>query len=608
MHRIRWGMPLLVMAVVGAAASTWAAPLGYVADHGDDDVVIVDAATNQTKGTIPVGHRPLGVAVDPEGAHVYVSNQDGTNGSVSIIDVASKEVIDVAVGNDPTGVALKLPGTVLYVANRVDRTVSVIDTATNQIIGSPTVGDNPLGVAVDPAGTRVYVVNKGSGTVSVIDTGTNQVVRTIDVGTNPTHVAVSPAGDRAYVTNNGLSSVSVINTTTLNVTGTIDVGGFPEGVAFSPDGARAYVANKGTGTLSVIDTALHAVITTVTVGEDASDVSVAPDGSRVYVLNRGEKTISVVDTASNSEIDVDGNTSNGVTRIPVGIGPVALGNVFAPAPRPPRFDKLGLVCQAAIAANGRAFAKIDQVQRTTCQRRILADVAGGKETQQDEATCALALDPGIPISTLARARSSARAAIQKKCSGVDVAAIEGPCQRDATSFATVSTCVLDQHQLRVAEMVADTFSADDSKVLSKAALACESTIAKGAARFALAEQTQLGGCLLRILKNAAKRRDLLVSAAACARSLDSHDPSATLPKLRASIMGQIAKKCVGLVPADLGGPCDPAATTIDQVATCVLANQAKRVEKMIAAEFNSACPMLTTVGLARAYPDVCTGH
>ena len=54
--------------------------------------------------------------------------------------------------------------------------VSVIDTATNTVMGAPIPGGGaPYGVAVNPAGTRVYVANV-SGSVSVIDTATNTVI------------------------------------------------------------------------------------------------------------------------------------------------------------------------------------------------------------------------------------------------------------------------------------------------------------------------------------------------------------------------------------------------------------------------------------------------
>ncbi|PYN80408.1 MAG: hypothetical protein DMD97_03510, partial [Candidatus Rokuibacteriota bacterium] len=57
-----------------------------------------------------------------------------------------------------------------YIANMGDRTVSVIDAATNTVIVTVSVGRQPYGVAVNPAGTRAYVANFGDGTVSVIDT------------------------------------------------------------------------------------------------------------------------------------------------------------------------------------------------------------------------------------------------------------------------------------------------------------------------------------------------------------------------------------------------------------------------------------------------------
>ena len=46
-------------------------------------------------------------------------------------------------------------------------------------------GAGPLGVAVNPAGTRVYVTNLDANTVSVIDTATNNVTATIPVGAAP---------------------------------------------------------------------------------------------------------------------------------------------------------------------------------------------------------------------------------------------------------------------------------------------------------------------------------------------------------------------------------------------------------------------------------------
>ena len=49
----------------------------------------------------------------------------------------------------------------------------------------------PLAVAFNPSGSRAYVANFSSSTVTVIDTATNTVVGApIAVGTNPGGIAV----------------------------------------------------------------------------------------------------------------------------------------------------------------------------------------------------------------------------------------------------------------------------------------------------------------------------------------------------------------------------------------------------------------------------------
>ena len=88
-----------------------------------------------------------------------------------------------------------------YITNSVDNTVSVIETTTNTVIGSPIhVGFLPYGLAVTPDGSKVYAANDGArdNSVSVIDTATNTVSATIPVGLAPTGVSVTPDGGKVY--------------------------------------------------------------------------------------------------------------------------------------------------------------------------------------------------------------------------------------------------------------------------------------------------------------------------------------------------------------------------------------------------------------------------
>jgi YVTN family beta-propeller protein len=140
---------------------------------------VFDTATNTVIATIPVGSFPIGVAVTPDGSAVYVAKQ-ATVSTVSVIATTTNTVTaTIPVGFLPFGVAVTPDGSKVYVTNYggVGGTVSVIETASNTVIGSPIpVGGFPYGVAVTPDGSEVYVVNANDNTVSVIETASNTVI------------------------------------------------------------------------------------------------------------------------------------------------------------------------------------------------------------------------------------------------------------------------------------------------------------------------------------------------------------------------------------------------------------------------------------------------
>jgi len=235
----------------------------------------------------------------------------------------------VPVESGPAGVAVNPTGTKVYVTNSGSNTVSIIDTATNTVTATVPAGNYPFGVAVTPDGTTVYVVNVGSGTASVIDTATNTVTDTVNVGegeSDPVWIAMDPKGTKVYVTNQVSNTVSVIDTATNTVTATINVENFPEGVTVNPAGTRLYVANRNSNSISVIDTASNTVIAVVSVGSYPAGVSVTPDGNKLYVANHNNNNVSVIDTETNTIMDT----------VNVGTGPSAfgqfIGSVSVPTP------------------------------------------------------------------------------------------------------------------------------------------------------------------------------------------------------------------------------------------------------------------------------------
>lgn len=173
--------------------------------------------------------------------------------------------------------------------------------------GAIGVGERPVDLVVDWVGNRVYVANSGDGTVSVIDTATNQLVGTIEVGGQPMAVVVESPAQRAYVADAASGTVAIIDTAAQTVTGSIAVGLEPSGMVVDEVTRRLYVANAGEDTVSVVDTRRDVVIATVAVGQ--RPVALALDSAAGLVL------VATIEDDRPSQIDV---ASNVASPIPAG--------------------------------------------------------------------------------------------------------------------------------------------------------------------------------------------------------------------------------------------------------------------------------------------------
>src|SRR5206468_6025534 len=116
-------------------------------------------------------------------------------------------------------------------------------------------------------------------------------------------------------------------------------------------------------------------------------------------------------------------------------------------------------------------------------------------------------------------------------------------------------------------------------------------------RFANAVHRALSICLDAMLADgsAAARSE-------CMRRLDPTNGNSAVERTRASLAGRVAPKCIGVSPADVSSPCDPRASSLDAVVSCVLNADSSSVQRMIAAEYRDACAMLPAVGLGAAFP------
>jgi YVTN family beta-propeller protein len=221
---------------------------------------VIDTATNTVVATIPlpagaqsqVG-APVYLAVTPDGKTAYEMN--GNFGPVGVIDTATNTVVaTIPVPPGGGGLAVAPDGKHLYVGQG-----NVIDTATNTVVATIPIGGNEGtsgSLVFAPDGKHLYVAMGHHG-IEVFDISANMVVAQIEA--EGEWLAVTPDGKYLYATGPLGSAVSVIDTSTNTVVTSV-LEGSPSTVGITPDGKRAYVGVFADVGVSVIDTATNTVI------------------------------------------------------------------------------------------------------------------------------------------------------------------------------------------------------------------------------------------------------------------------------------------------------------------------------------------------------------
>ena len=185
----------------------------------------------------------------------------------------------------------------VYTADQVSNTVSVIDPATNRLLGLIKLGELPPaaltplykgqslvhGLGFSPDGTRLCVVSIGSNAVTLVDTATNKVLKSQYVGRSPHEAFFTPDGKEIYVAVRGEDYVGVLDAETLDEKARIKTNSGPGMILFSPDGRYAFVPSSFTPELCVIDTRTRGVIARVPQASPFSpNLAVSADGKQVW--------------------------------------------------------------------------------------------------------------------------------------------------------------------------------------------------------------------------------------------------------------------------------------------------------------------------------------
>ncbi|MCX6355661.1 MAG: PQQ-binding-like beta-propeller repeat protein [Candidatus Aureabacteria bacterium] len=293
----------------------------------------IDLSSFTVDRTITVGLTPMGIAITPDGTWLYVVNNDSD--SVSVIHTGdAREVMKIPVGAEPLGIAIDHAGRYAYVVNSMEDpettngTVSVIDIASQKVVGEITVGMFPgWGIAVSNDDSKLAVANINDNTIYLMDTATRSLINVISRvdGDKPMGVAFGP-GDGwlyiAYFSDGTGDHVRAVDLSGGNADGYYDTDGEgPFGICFHPEGGWFVVSNYFGHNI------FHCAVGTG--GSGMVNVAAGPmwgaftaDGSKFLMPCFGSSQGAFAGTVD--VFECSGGTPAWTRRVSVGINPAAV--------------------------------------------------------------------------------------------------------------------------------------------------------------------------------------------------------------------------------------------------------------------------------------------
>jgi YVTN family beta-propeller protein len=305
-----WGIAFTLSATGGLAGDRVPGP------HGPQGVTTNNWTLTPAGVQIPVGDRPLGAALSPDGRYLAVSNDGQGTQSLALVDTAARLVVQKIPYEAPAalyvGVAWAPDGRRLFASaggNHLVRTYAFQDGQLTEGRAIALEGRAyPAGLAITPDGRTLLVAENLANRVRAIDLTTGQLGADAPTGPLPYAVATTASGEKAYVSNWGARTLTVLRVDGLTPITTVTVGLHPGALAVDPVRPRLYVANTDDDSVSIVDTASDRVVATLSLapyagapeGSIPDGLAVSADGRWLFVTNAGNNDVAVVDIATTS--------------------------------------------------------------------------------------------------------------------------------------------------------------------------------------------------------------------------------------------------------------------------------------------------------------------
>jgi DNA-binding beta-propeller fold protein YncE len=288
---------VLIFAFMPVRGSAETGPAMLLAvNQGEATLGIVDPRAGKQVATIAeggvTGHE---VATSLDGKLAYVPiygdssvGDPGTDGrELVVIDIASRKVVqrfDFGRGVRPHCAVMNPNDGLLYVTTELDRTVTIIDPKTLELVGTiPTGQEESHMLVLSHDGRFGYTANVGPGTVSVLDLKARKLISVIPVSQKTQRISISVDDRTVFTADQAKPRLAVIDAATNKLKTWIPLSASGYGTAATRDGRWILVAMQSTSQVAVVDLQTLQVARTIDVPPAPHEIFISPKNDVAYV-------------------------------------------------------------------------------------------------------------------------------------------------------------------------------------------------------------------------------------------------------------------------------------------------------------------------------------
>jgi len=179
----------------------------WVANFNDSTVTLINADTNAVISTTAVSLYPALVA--PMNDNALVS---AWGAGANLLDASNQVDATLALGNGTFGISANSASQKVFTSNRLTKTLSRVNLATNTVEGSATESEAPYAVLLNPTLSHLWVVLADSNRVRVRNTANFGEYQTFAIGAQGANGgdSIGLLNDLVFVANNAAGTVTIL--------------------------------------------------------------------------------------------------------------------------------------------------------------------------------------------------------------------------------------------------------------------------------------------------------------------------------------------------------------------------------------------------------------